>query len=182
VASRGLLQLPKTLGDESLLMNAYAVDDAEAHLAGEDEEMRRRFDAPRPATLEETRAAMVRWIEGRRLGGPMFAYAVRQVSTGVLMGGCEARRPAEDVIEVSYWLYPAFRGQGNATRALSLLSEAAGRIAGVRRIEAHISLDNLPSRKLAERAGFVDVGEVEETAWTGATSTMIRYARLIGPP
>ena len=47
----------------------------------------------------------------------MFAYAVRSAA-GELVGGCELRLAAPDSADVSYWVFPAFRGQGYARRAL----------------------------------------------------------------
>ncbi|HZZ34229.1 MAG TPA: GNAT family protein, partial [Caulobacteraceae bacterium] len=153
--------------------------DAEAHLAGEDDEMLRRFDATERSTLEATRAAIQRWIEARSAGGPMFAYALRSLS-GELMGGCELRVLAEDRANVSYWVFPAFRGHGYATLALALLSDAAAGIAGLRQLEAHIDADNFASHRAAERAGFHRAGTVEDEAWTGATSTRLLYLRTLG--
>src|ERR1700722_2252072 len=118
------MRLPAPLTDGEIVLDGHTLADAEAHLAGEDEEMRRRFEAPGPATLEGTRAAMARWIAARAAGGPMFAYAVRGPE-GVLMGGCEVRLLAADRANVSYWMFPAFRGRGYAARALALLVEAA---------------------------------------------------------
>src|SRR6476620_11167852 len=86
-----LRNLPADLSDGVILLDAHRMEDAEAHLLGEDEEMRRRFDAVRPATLNETRQALERWIAARDCGGdPMFAYAMRELS-GQLIGGCELR-------------------------------------------------------------------------------------------
>lgn len=174
-----LLRLPDTLSDGVVLLDTHRVEDAEAHLAGEDDEMRLRFDAPRKATLDEVRGAMARWIEGRKAGGPMFAYALRRPA-GELMGGCELRMLTAQAANVSYWLYPQFRGRGYAARALALLCESAGVVPGLEQVEAHIAPDNLASRRLAERCGFVEAGVAEEEAWTGATSTMIRYVRRVG--
>src|SRR5690242_12419236 len=55
-----LLRLPETLTDGTILLDAHRPEDAETHWREEDEEMRRRFDAIRPGTLDETRAAIAR--------------------------------------------------------------------------------------------------------------------------
>ena len=172
-----LLRLPAALSDRVILLDAHTIADAEAHLEGEDEEMRLRFDSPRPATLAETRAAMTRWIDGRAAGEPMFAYALRDASSRRLVGGCELRMLTQRSANVSYWVFPNFRRQGYAARALALLCEAATHIETLERIEAHIAHDNLASRRVAEHAGFVEVGSVQETSWAGATTTMALYAR-----
>ncbi len=172
------IRLPERLEDGVVLLDAHRVEDAEAHLQGEDEEMRRRFDASRPATLAETRDAMRRWIEARAAGGPKFAYAVRQPS-GLLMGGCELRRLCENSANVSYWVFPAFRAKGHALRALRLLCEAASGVEGLGRLEAHIEADNTASRRVAEKAGFIETGTVQDTARTGAASTRALYVRTL---
>jgi RimJ/RimL family protein N-acetyltransferase len=109
----------------------------------------------------------------------MFAYALRR-PCGLLMGGCELRMLTARSVNVSYWVFPQFRQQGYAARALALLCESAARVPGLERVEAHIAPDNLASRRLAERCGFVEAGTVREEAWTGAISTMARYVRRIG--
>jgi RimJ/RimL family protein N-acetyltransferase len=171
-----LNQLPDSISDGTILLDAYRLEDAEAHLSGEDEEMRRRFDAVRPASLDETRRAIKRWIAGRARGGPMFAYAVRDVS-GRLMGGCELRMRSADSANVSYWLFPQFRGRGHALQALNLVCEASERIAGLNRLELRISPDNESSRRVAERGGFLQTGTIEEKGGTGAVSMMIAYVK-----
>lgn len=181
-ADRALLcQLPESMSDGVVLLDMYRPGDAEDHLLGEDEEIRRRFDAERPATLQETRDAIQRWIADRAAGGPTFAYALRD-RAGRLMGGCELRMISVDSANVSYWLFPAFRGQGYANRALNLLSAAAGRVGGLNRLEARISPENDASRRLAERAAFVYAGKVRKKPPTGAPSTMLVYVRdVVGP-
>ena len=176
-----LIRLPKSLKDGTLLLNAYQVEDAEAHLEGEDEEMRRRFDAVRPATLEETRQAMRRWIEGRRTGAPMFAYAIRRRS-GPLIGGCELRMRSAVSANVSYWIFPQFRRRGYALRALSLLCDAASSVGELERLEARVAPDNVASRRVLDKANFVESGTVEEIAWTGKASMMLLYVRFIVGP
>src|SRR5579863_8562068 len=84
------IRLPETLTDGELTLDAPSLADAEAHHAGEDDEMRLRFDARRPATLEEMRFAMQRWINARATGGPMWTYMAR-LPGGELIGGCEIR-------------------------------------------------------------------------------------------
>src|SRR5579871_4576296 len=74
-----------TLSDGVIVLDAHTLADAEAHHAGEDMEMVRRFDGKEKATLEQNRGAMARWMAMRAAGGPQFAYAMRDLA-GVLMG------------------------------------------------------------------------------------------------
>ncbi|HEX4737707.1 MAG TPA: GNAT family N-acetyltransferase [Allosphingosinicella sp.] len=172
------LRLPERLTDGVVLLDAHRLEDAEVHLRGEDEEMRRRFDAARPATLAETRRAMRRWIDGRTAGRPMLAYALRTPS-GLLMGGCELRMCSAGAANISYWLFPQFRGRGHALRAVALLCEAARNGTGLRRLEARIAPDNAPSRRVVEKAGFAEAGLVDETSDTGVTSRQILYIKTV---
>ena len=168
------IRLPASLTDGVILLDAHTVSDAEAHFRGEDAEMLLRFDSSERATLEQTRAAIGRWIDARAAGGPMFAYALRRPS-GLLIGGCEVRRLGRESANVSYWVFPAFRNQGYATRALALLCESARRLRYVQQLEAHIDADNIASRRVAERAGFVEAGFVEDTSSAWARSTRVLY-------
>jgi RimJ/RimL family protein N-acetyltransferase len=172
------LRLPDSLTDGVILLDSHRLEDAEAHLAGEDEEMMRRFDSAQKATLKQTRAVMARWIAARAAGGPEIAYALRRPS-GVLTGGCATYLISPDRANVSYWIFPRFRGLGYATRAMALLCEAVARIAGLSQIEAHVDADNLASRRVAEKAGFVEAGTVVDKAWTGELSTRLCYVRPV---
>ncbi len=172
------LRLPETLTDGVVRLDGHTVADAEAHWLGEDDEMRRRFEAPRRATLNETRAAMQRWIDARAAGGPMFAYALR-LPSGVLIGGCEIRRLSPDRASVSYWTFPRFRGSGYAALALALLSDAAEATPGLDRIEAHVDEDNLASRATAVKAGYVESGLVVDESDLGPPLTRMLYVRRI---
>lgn len=170
------LRLPDRLTDGVIILDLPALADADAHNAGEDAEMRLRFESPRPATLEEHRAAFGRWIAARAEGGPNIVYVLRG-QDGALAGGCEIRRSAADAASVSYWIYPAHRGAGLAARALTLLCAAAEAVEGLVRIEAHIDPDNLASRRAAEAAGFVQTGQVEDQEWNGRLVSRLLYER-----
>lgn len=173
------LRPPSHLSDGVVNLDAFAEDDAEAHWAGEDEEMRRRFEAPAPATLEQTRGVILCWLAAQQEEGPTTPFAIRD-RRGRLMGGCEARRTSDEVVEVSYWLFPDFRGQGLATRALNLLCGALAGTGGLHRIEAHIDADNPASWRTA--AGFVRAGEVKDAARNGGAFIRWLYVYAVDRP
>ena len=176
-----MIRLPASLSDGEIILDGHTINDVDAHLQGEDDEMRRRFDSVQRATPEQTRAAIIRWIDGRSAGGPMFAYAIRQPSPR-LVGGCELRLLSPDRANVSYWIYPEFRNHGYATRALALLCANAARIDRLQQLEAHIDADNVASRRLAEKAGFVEAGTVDDSSRTGAVSRRFCYVRPVVRP
>jgi RimJ/RimL family protein N-acetyltransferase len=57
--------------------------------------------------------------------------------------------------EAGYWLAAWARGQGHATRALQLISSWGFRSLGLGRIDLFAATANVPSQRVAERAGFV---------------------------
>jgi RimJ/RimL family protein N-acetyltransferase len=172
------LPLPATITDGVIVLDGYVPSDAQTHWESEDAEMMRRFDAPRRSTLDEVRGTIQRWQEARSAGGPAITYAMRS-GGGVLLGGCEMRRVAMDVAHISYWTYPQYRGRGYAARTVVLLLQEAGRVPGLRYVEAHIDVDNLASRRAVEKNGFVENGSVIDDVWDGSQVTRIRYVIVL---
>ena len=74
-----------------------------------------------------------------------------------MLGSIARHRRAEHRVEFGYWLAPEARGRGIATRALRLIAgwSLAG---GYIRLELFTHPDNIPSGRVAERAGFTREG------------------------
>lgn len=67
--------------------------------------------------------------------------------------------PSDQRAELGYWLLPAARGRGAATRALALASTwAFAKMLDVWRLELLIEPANLRSQQVAERAGYTREG------------------------
>jgi RimJ/RimL family protein N-acetyltransferase len=62
--------------------------------------------------------------------------------------------------EIGYWTAPEARGQGVTARAVALVRDWAHTALGVTTIDVLPHRDNLPSQRVAERAGFTDTGEI----------------------
>jgi RimJ/RimL family protein N-acetyltransferase len=60
--------------------------------------------------------------------------------------------------EIGYWVSPGARSAGIATRTVKLLSRWAVLDLGLGRLALHVDTDNLPSQRVAERAGFAREG------------------------
>ena len=175
----------RTLSDGVVVLDRFRLDDAQAQLAGEDEEHARRFGwYPARSTLETVRTAILGWQEQWRTGGPTRAFAVRDAHTGELMGGCEVRLRGGGLARMSYWTFPAHRGRGLASRAVCLACSYAFRELGVKRMDLHIAADNVASRGVARRAGFTEENlvppEGEEVG--EAKAPMLRYNRIAPQP
>jgi RimJ/RimL family protein N-acetyltransferase len=152
-----------TITDGVILLNAHTYGDIAAHLAGEDEETARRFGWwPQKSTEAGVREAYDRWARQWRDGGPVRAFAAREVATGRLAGGCELRLQPDGSAEVSYWTSAGQRRRGFSTRALALLLQYGSSI-GVTRFESHVAEDNVASRRVSEHNGFRAAGTFTDT-------------------
>ena len=65
-------------------------------------------------------------------------------------------------VEIGYALDEAFRGRGLATTVTRHLMDYAFDTLGTNRVEIHCAADNLPSRAIPERLGFVHEGTARE--------------------
>ena len=93
------------------------------------------------------------WREGRQLN-----LAIRRSLDGEAVGWVELRRAAEQD-EVSYNVTAELRGQGIAPRALSALLVWAASQIGLRCARLACHVDNVASRRVAEKCGFVLVSQ-----------------------
>jgi RimJ/RimL family protein N-acetyltransferase len=174
------IRLPKTLSDGVVVLDGHTLSDAQAHWDGEDAEMIRRFEVPRRATLDEMRCTIQRWMDARTAGTPNFCYAIR-MPDGLLVGGCEVRWLAvpPNALNISYWCYPQFRKRGFVGRAITLMLGAV-LATRAKQIEAHVDACNVASRKVVERAGFVEQGTVVDDPVSGNVGiTRLRYVRAL---
>jgi RimJ/RimL family protein N-acetyltransferase len=168
------------LTDGVIVLDRHTLADADAHLAGEDEEQARRFGwYPARSTLEGVRRAIERWGRQWATGGATRALAIREEETGALAGGCEVRLGDNRIAEMSYWVFPPFRGRGYASRAIGLACEWAFADLGVERMEIYVEPDNLASRGAALRAGFTEEGVLRRRGqFGGERRDLVLYSRL----
>ena len=80
--------------------------------------------------------------------------AIADAADTRLLGSIELRFRPEGRGELGYLLAREARGRGVATRALRLFARWAFEWQGLKRLEAHVQPDNVPSLALAERVGF----------------------------
>jgi ribosomal-protein-alanine N-acetyltransferase len=169
-----------TLTDGVVQLDEFGPGDVDAHLANEDEEMARRFGWwPNRSTAHDVRAAFDRWAESWASGGSIRAFAVRDVATTTLVGTCELRLEDDQVARASYSIGPRARRRGCASHALQLAARWAFDCLGVARIELYIEVDNVASRGVARRCGFLEEGVLRGRLGIGDTRRdALLYARL----
>ncbi len=173
-----------SLSDGTVVLDRHSDDDLEAHLAGEDEEQARRFGwYPRRSTRASVRRAFDGWAADWSSNGPNRTFPLRDAASCALGGGVQVRQREEVVAELSYWVFPPFRGRGYATRGLRLACAWAPTELGVERLELYIEPDNEASRAAARAAGFVERGVLRQHERIGASlRDMILYSRGLDPP
>jgi RimJ/RimL family protein N-acetyltransferase/8-oxo-dGTP pyrophosphatase MutT (NUDIX family) len=167
--------------DGVVTLRPFSVEDIEAHVAGEDDELRLWFGQPGPSTGDRMVDVVARWRDERDAGTRLtFAVHVE----GAAVGFVEAR-PRGDVASLSWGLYAGQRGHGYATRAVRLLVRHAFETLGVRRVEAEVDPRNVASHRVATRSGLrreglrrVEPGMADRDDATG----MAVYARLVSDP
>ena len=110
---------------------------------------------PVPYTQADAEAYL-RLADELRNAGERLPFAVAAAGSDELVGAIDAR--LGEVGSIGYWVHPASRGGGVATRALVLLSRWAVTEGGVERLELTTHPDNVASQRVAEKAGFVREG------------------------
>jgi RimJ/RimL family protein N-acetyltransferase len=93
------------------------------------------------------------------------AFAVTDAHTGEVLGsiGVQFNEPG-DVGEIGYWLRRDARGRGAMTRAVGLVSRWAF-ARGAARLQLRADVENTPSRRVAEQAGFRLEGVLRSAHW-----------------
>jgi len=103
---------------------------------------------------------------------------------GVLVGACGLHRIDWAVrrFEIGYWRRAGLPGHGIATEAVRALSRMAFDQLGARRVEIRMDDENVPSRQVAERAGFTFEGllRCDTLNVAGETRHTRVYARVRG--
>ncbi|HXR11355.1 MAG TPA: GNAT family N-acetyltransferase [Gaiellaceae bacterium] len=123
-----------------------------------DAEIARWLDrVPQPYSLEDAHAYLGSTAEQ--------AYAVTDAAAGRVLGSIGLRWSEEhDVAEIGYWLRADARGRGLMTRALVLIAAAALE-QGAARVQLRADVENVASRRVAERAGFTLEGVLRSAHW-----------------
>ena len=150
------LREDQNLTDGVIQLRSLTQANATAHLAGEDEEMVKWLNGGR-STAATVRIAIDKFEQQWRTGGPRRAFGVFDCSNDELIGFVEANlellgNPEE--VNVSYGIFPLWRGRGLAGRAIDLIAEYLRRATGATWIVLQIAPENTRSIRVAEKAGF----------------------------
>lgn len=162
------------MDDDGLVLRRWVVGDAEAlHAVIAESASHLR---PWVTWVDEENSS----IEGRRVFIAEREHEWRSGGSILLgmfvgarvAGGCSlnVRADAAGVLEIGYWLHPAFQGHGLATRAARLLTEAALALPDVRVVEIRHDQANAASSAVPRRLGYTLVGTARNRAPAPADS------------
>ncbi|MBA3251872.1 MAG: GNAT family N-acetyltransferase [Geodermatophilaceae bacterium] len=166
------------LTDGIIVLRCLTEQDAGAHLAGEDGDQIRWLSGG-PGSIER----LVPWIHENRCewatGGPRRNFGIFDALTAELIGNSEAHvhleGMAEGEVNVSYGVFPGWRGKGIARRAVLLICDWLSSDPRCTKAVIRIAPDNVPSHAVAESAGFARTGMI--VAANG--EELIRYERRL---
>jgi len=150
-----------TLRDGDVVVRPLGDGDVGAIVqACRDPEIPRWTRVPQPYTREDARQFLaVAATEAASGAGIALAIAdARERLIGTI--GLMEVDTAAGRAEIGYWLAREARGTGAATRAVRLVCDWAVRELGLLRLEILAHTDNVPSGRVAERAGFRRTGEI----------------------
>ena len=140
---------------------------------------------PQPYTEDDARWYLEHCEQGWR-EGTNSNFAIVEVTTGRVVGSIGGRlEPEQGVAEVGYWVRADARGRGYAERALRLISAWLLEDVGLARVQLRADAENLASRRVAERAGYVEEGTLRSArsnARLGRRRDFVMYSLLPSDP
>jgi ribosomal-protein-serine acetyltransferase len=159
-------RLPERIeGADGLLLRRWRVADAEALQAAVAESADHLrpwmpWMAAYPVALEDQRALLARWEREWSAGGDV---ALGVFKTGRVAGSCGLhRRRGPGVLELGYWIHPAYTRRGLATAVARLLTDAAFTVPAIDAVEIHHDKANTASAAIPRRLGFRFLGETPD--------------------
>ncbi|MCC6644059.1 MAG: GNAT family N-acetyltransferase [Polyangiaceae bacterium] len=90
-------------------------------------------------------------------------FVIRAEPGPLVVGEIGGAFTSEGVVEIGYAVVRSVEGRGVATAAVRALAQRLSARADVRRVVAHTPLDRPASGRVLEKAGFLLVGELDDT-------------------
>lgn len=151
------VRFPTRLDSSGLQICLLTAKDVDAlHSLTDRREVARSVSFP---TYPVPRAFIAYWVDKNDAEAAERVYGIFGDDER-LMGQIGAHGSADgSEIEIGYWLGVEFWGRGAATMAACALASALQRLNGAKTIFAECAPENLASRRVLEKAGFVAGGE-----------------------
>lgn len=170
------MQKKINIADDLIELKPYQLEDAKTQLENEDKEHWKWLSGGK-STLEGIENWILKNQENFKNNGPRFAFAIWDKSLNQIVGMVEFNedyKSLEGVDEgeanISYGIYPRFRGKRYAAGAVNLVCELL-RERGIKNAVIRVEPENINSIKVAERAGFKKVDSIK----TKDNKTLVVY-------
>ncbi|MDP9368711.1 MAG: GNAT family N-acetyltransferase [Chloroflexota bacterium] len=164
-----LIHLPDELRSKRLVLRPYRAEDAEAHFTAVDESR----DHLRPwvawvdtfASIDDARDYYLRCAANWLLRTDL-TLGIFEAESGRYLGGAGFHELDWDLraFEIGYWIRTTASGHGYVSEAVRLLVALAFGHLDARRLELRCDPRNEPSRRVAERVGFVLEGRLRHNS------------------
>jgi RimJ/RimL family protein N-acetyltransferase len=143
------------LRTDGLILRPWELDDAPALTAAcQDPEIARWIPViPTPYTEEDAYSYLGQARENWNRG-EAYNFAIVDAESGRLAGSIAVRLTRFSTGHFGYWIAPEARGRGLATEALKALCRWGVDTLDLKRLELLTDPQNLPSQRVAEKAGF----------------------------
>lgn len=146
------------IGDELIQLRTLSADDAKAHLAGCDRAIVESLGGGEAPTEAQVRRWLTENASAWARGEPLVDLGIEDKATGALCGTVGVQRGLDYLepgqVNLTYSLYPTWRGRGYATRAVRLVMEVAHHRAEVDQFVIRVAAWNGASIRVAQRLGF----------------------------
>lgn len=153
------------LTDGVIKLRPFRFEDAEAHLAGEDEEQVKWVSGGK-STLETVQKWIKENQEYWQASGTKFNFAIESNEENKLVGMVEANTDSSSIeglqdgdANISYSLYPEARGKGYVTHAVALVADFL-KEKGLKRAVIRVNPQNEASFNVPKRSGFQEIGAI----------------------
>jgi ribosomal-protein-serine acetyltransferase len=94
-----------------------------------------------------------------------FVFVIRKNQEFAGLIGFKSTDKLNKRTEIGYWLSESFQKQGIVTRAVERLCAFAFQELGMNRIQVKCAVGNIPSKRVAQRLGFVFEGIERQGEW-----------------
>ncbi|HNA98643.1 MAG TPA: GNAT family N-acetyltransferase [Marmoricola sp.] len=154
-----------TINSDLVRLRRVRTDDLERIVAGANDPLSQEWirKIAVPFTMTDAESYLNGYEEGMATGSAVH-WAMADPTTDNFLGTMSVLRIARPQGEIGYWAHPEARGRGLVTKAAELAIRYAFSDLGLQRLCLYAATENVPSRLVAERNGFVRVGTERQIA------------------
>lgn len=137
-------------------------------------------ELPSPYGLQDAKDAVAHFRQGWA-DGSATNFAITEDGRVLGSVGVKWIDPDQGVAEVGYWVAAEGRGRGLCTRAVRLVSRWVLVDRAAQRLQLRAEVQNLASRKVAEKAGFTEEGTLRSSKYNprlGRRMDFVMYSLL----